>query len=220
MNNFDHHNYAGNFIRPEKPLNSPIPEHPDQDAPVRRSIMSIPVVRIIAIILLVAFVLYFLYTVCLHPMHKLNLRLALARHCVIKISVRSYWNGGSTTYYTLIIYMDENAFAIGKGYPEPSKLDYYKVEGDVIYIYSEVSKEWYETNLDDDEDTIFSAGMFDRKNYEWAKGKLFVWKYKDRDIYFKHRFGNFKFTFGYGYGEIVLEFKRIGFRHLDVPREK
>ena len=223
MRSFDHNRFDINSSGTENPWDRTVLERPDVDAPVKKSITSIPLVRFLVIVLLVALLLYFLYTVCVHPIHKLNLSLLLAKHCVIKITVKTYPFFGNVNQayanktYTLIVYIDENAFAIGDGYPDAKDLKYYKLVDGELYAYSEAGKQWYLSTDNDETDPTFSAEMFDRGNYKWAKGKLFVWQYKDRDIFFEHRFGNFKFTYNYGYGDMVIEFKRIGITHLDPP---
>ena len=221
MRSFDHNRFDINSHGTENPWDKTVLERPDLDAPVRKSIMSIPIVRFLAIVLLAALLLYLLYTVCVHPIHKLNLSLLLAKHCVIKVTVEtSPFYGNVYKTYTLIIYVDENAFAVGNGYPDAKNLKYYKLIDGELYAYNEASKQWYPSTDSGDADSTFSAEMFDRSNYKWAKGKLFVCQYKDRDIFFEHRFGNYKFTYNYGYGDMVIEFKRIGITHLDTPWEE
>jgi hypothetical protein len=221
MPEFDHNSFDVSSRKANNPWESVQGERSNVDAPPRKSLTDIPLVRIIAIILLAAILIYFLYTVLLHPIHKLNLRLLFAKHCIIKVTATAYaFIGSKSEYYTLILYLDQNAFAIGEGYPNAKNLKYYKLVGEELYTYNEESGEWYEADESDDEESLFADGMFKRKNYKWAKGKLFVWRYKDSDMYFKHRFGKFTFTQKYGYGEVVLEFKRISMRHLEAPWEK
>lgn len=221
MRRVNDNNFDTRFNREENPWDSSF-KRPEVDAPVcvKSPITSSPIVRVLAIVLIVVVVLYFLYAVCVHPIYKLNLRLLFAKHCVIKVIARSYSNGIYQAR-TLIIYIDEDAFAIGSSYPaEKEHLDYYKMINGVLHEYNKATGEWQETYDDAGTDTLFSADMFDRNNYTRVKGKLFLWQYKDDDIYFKRGFGSFKFIYEYTYGEVTVEFKRIGMRHLDLPWEE
>ncbi len=219
MRDFDPYEARANRV--DNPWDSSF-KRPDVDAPVRvkRPITRSPIVRVLAIVLLVVIVLYFLYAVCVHPIYKLNLSLLFAKHCVIKVIVKSYSNR-IYKVQTLIIYTDEDAFALGSGYPaEKEDLDYYKTINGILHKYDKATEEWQETYDDGGTDTLLSVDMFDRSNYTRVKGKLFLWQYKDKDIYFKRGFGSFKFIYEYNYGEVTVEFKRIGITHLNPPWEE
>ena len=98
---------------------------------------------------------------------RLKLKLMFAKHCVIEIKVRNYWGGGDNSKI-LIVYLDQEVFAIGEGYPDTKNLKYYKLIDDVLYEYSEPAGEWYESYNNNGESDIFTEDMFDRKNYQKA----------------------------------------------------
>jgi len=214
---FDNNNFNIPSNRAENPWDSNFGARSGVDAPPRPAPTVSPLVKILAIILLVGILLYFLYTILIHPIDKLNLKLMNAKHCVISVTVSNNWGGGDYRKI-LIVYLDQEIFAIGDGYPKTKNLKYYKVIDDELYQYSEAANEWYESFNNNGDSDIFTADMFERKNYKWAKGRLFVWQYKDTEIFFKHRFGKFKFTYNYdAYNDVIIEFKKISTKHLPTP---
>ena len=218
MPNFDNNNF--NIRGAENPWDTNFSAGTGVDALPRPERTVSPLVRIIAIILLAALLIYLLYTLLVHPIDRLKLRLMFAKHCVIEVKARNYWGGGDSSNI-LIVYLDQEVFAIGEGYPDTKNLKYYKLIDDVLYEYSEEAGEWYESYNNNGESDIFTEDMFDRKNYQKAMGHLFIWQYKDTGITFHHRSGKFKFMYSeYPYGDVTIEFKKISLKHLPTPFEE
>jgi hypothetical protein len=217
--NFDNNNFNVQGGRSENPWDTNFGAGTGVDAlpPPERTVS--PLVRILAIILLAALLIYFLYTIIVHPVDRLKLRLMLAKHCVIEIKVRDYWGGGDSSKI-LIIYIDQEIFAMGDGYPNTRNLKYYKLIDDVLYEYSEEAGEWYESYNNNGDSDIFTEDMFVRKNYQWADGHLFAWRYKGTDMILKCRFGKFKFEIDYSGYDVTIEFKKISPWHLSTPFEE
>ncbi len=223
MANFDHYNFDIRSVQGENRWRSQIPERRDVDAPVRKSIFDNPVVRIVAIVLLVALALGCIYTIVVHPIYRLQLRLASAKYFEIKVdSVYSYWQFSfyisGTDHATIQVYADQNAFAIINESNVPER--YYKIIDGVLHEYNDLTKDWEKAEDEKQEDSSFYAGIFDRHNYKYSINKLFAWQYKDSDLYFKSSFGKFKFIHETGINETTMTFKHFDWDRHTPPWEE
>ncbi len=223
MANFDQNNFN---IRPghaQSPWDSPAPERRDVDAPVRKSIFRIPIVRILAIILLISLALCCIYTLFVHPIHRLNLKLRQAEYYEVRIVTRySYWENSTyksgTDYATVKVYVDQNAFVYSSG---PADDDaYYKVVDGVLYKYDRWFEEWETASEHEQATYSLYAGVFDRRNYKYAKDRLFAWRYQDSKLYFKGTFGNFKFIHEGSEGTSTMKFACIERDPRTLPWEE
>jgi hypothetical protein len=186
-------------------------EQPDVDAPVqyRRPFMSIPIVRILALILAVLFALYLLYAIFVHPVNKLNFRLLLQQNCTMTLHISLRHGHGHVSGQTEML-LDGNLIAIAESYyTDPYSYVYIEMNGDEIMVHDFVLGDWdhmdYEEYLLRNGESAASDGyfqkLFDRRNYERVRGKLFTWKIKDdvdmgymRDVQFRRKAGKFTFS--------------------------
>lgn len=186
-------------------------EHPIVDAPAqyRRPFMSIPIVRILALVLAVFFALYLLYAIFVHPINKLNFRLFLQQNCTMTLHISLRHGHGHVSGQTEML-LDGNLLAIAESYyTDPYSYVYIEMNGDEIMVHDFVLGDWdhmdYEEYLSRNGESAASDGyfqkLFDRRNYERVRGKLFAWKIKDdvdmgymRDVQFRRKAGKFTFS--------------------------
>ncbi len=204
--------YNFRLERPQGPWIPQSPERRDVDAPVRKSIFRIPIVRILAIVLLASLALCCIYTLLVHPIHRLNLRLRQAEYYEVAIVTRySYWKNSTyesgTDSATIKVYADQNAFVYSSG---PADNDaYYKVVDGVLYKYDRWFEEWETASEREQATYSLYAGVFDRRSYKYAKDRLFAWHYQDSKLYFKGTFGKFKFIHEGSEGTSTMTFEHI-----------
>ena len=183
-------------------------EQPIVDAPAqyRRPFMSIPIVRILAFVLVVVFALYLLYAIFVHPVNKLNFRLLLQQNCTMTLHISLRHGHGHVSGQTEML-LDGNLLAIAESYyTDPYSYVYIEMSDDEIMVHDFVLGDWdhidYETYLlmNGESDTSNDAfiKLFDRRNYERVKGKLFTWKIRDdvdtgymHDVQFRRKAGKF-----------------------------
>lgn len=183
-------------------------ERPDVDAPVRykRPAFSIPAVRIFAFALAVVFALSLLYAVFVHPVDKLNIRLLLQQNCTMTFHVKLRHGFGYASGQTEML-LDGNLLAIAESYyTDPYSYVYIEMKDDEIMVHDFALGDWdhidYETYLlmngESDSSNDAFIKLFDRRNYERVKGKLFTWKIRDDvdtgymlDVQFRRKAGKF-----------------------------
>lgn len=210
--------YNFRLERPQGPWIPQSPERRDVDAPVRKSIWRIPIVRILAIVLLVSLALGCIYAIVGHPIYRLQLRLASAKYFEIKVdSVYNNFFISGTEHATIKVYADQNAFTILNESNVPQ--GYYKIVDGVLHKYNDLTKDWEKAEDEKQEDPSFYAGIFDRQNYKYAKDRLFAWQYQDSDLYFKSSFGKFKFIYDTGTNTIYMTFEHFDWDHHTPPWE-
>lgn len=223
MANFDQHNYDIRSARAENPWSAPSPERRDVDAPVRKSLWHIPIVRILAIVLLVSLALCCLYTTLVHPIYRLQLRLLPAKYFEIDVVTNyNYWNNSmyysGTDHATIQVYVDQNAFVIKNG--SSGSEEYYKVVDGVLYKSNKWTDGWEKAEDDEQASSSFYAGLLERRNYKYATDRLFAWRYQDSDLYFKSTFGKFKFIYESSTGETKMTFGHFDLTHHTPPWEE
>jgi hypothetical protein len=188
----------------------------DEDRPRKRMPLAI---KIILWVLLGAIALYSAYAFFVHPVDELRVRLAFAQSC--RITITEPTTGGyqnETTEH--IIEIDGNVIAITS---EGSK-QYYVIEDDKTYEYRESSNgEWYKIEVYSGSFSGSSADidfMLDRSNYKRAAWwKPFTWCAENGNIEVSRVMGKIKYTLYTGLvkRKQTIVFDRIGITKIDRP---
>ncbi len=189
--------------------------------------------KIISWVLLISVVLGISYAIFVHPVHKLNLSLFLGRSYEMEIVAPT---GRHTT-----IKVDGNLISVKEGSYEEI---YYETDGENFYIYRrDASGKWVRKKTAENALVIGSSSgndfsldvLFDRRNYEKAKGKPGVWRIKDGVnkggfdvIEFQHLLTQYKITAHKGYvydnwssyAYMTITIDHIGTTKITPPWEK
>lgn len=225
MFDFDRKDIGPDIDVKDNVFGTSLPDRRDTDAPVRitRSAANIPIVKALAFILLVSLVLWLSYTLFVHPINKLNLQLWLSKNCTAEIYVQYIYDNYSVTGKGTVK-IDENLFTVKIEDPFPQELTYYKSIDGELYSYSNESREWQKEDTDGFDDYSFLPELFKRKNYERVKGKQATWRVKAgvdvgrmEDLEFRHRSGDFTFTWSEGKFNFTVTVTDIGKTHVDEP---
>ncbi len=147
----------------------------------RRRTASMWFLGVVKWILLIVLVLGFVYTVLIHPVNKLKLRILLGDSYTMNLKAFNYntfaWQSvGQIKVDGNLIYISYNGNRI-----------YYEVDGETIYEYKMIDGGWEKEKIDEqiiafgdsEEDAVDLSVLLDRRNYRWAKEKLFVCRIKD-----------------------------------------
>ena len=230
-NNFGQRNFDLNTAGAGNPWESVGHERPDLDAPVsyKRPLLSIPIVRILVFILAIFFALYLLYAVFVHPVNKLNFRLLLQKNCTMTMRVSMRHGLGYASGQTTM-YLDGNLFAVAEvNSKDPHTFVYIEMADDKITVHDFVLGDWY--HMDYEEYLFINGGsadsvddfqkLFDRRNYERVRGKLFAWEIKDDvdmgtiyDVQFRRKLGKFTITWKEFETEYTVIFESFGWADL------
>lgn len=185
-----------------------------------------PLVKVFRRVMSVALCVIALFILLVHPINRFKFCYFLTQNCRITVavdpglseSVVKIHNG----YIHVVTTIENYDFSAGGIYMSEDE-EYYKIDGDQTYVYSDLWRKWMPQNMvGEDDGGEFTAikKILDRRNYEF---KEFKWRikedvdtgeYKDVNI----EFGlNLKISCTYKGMKLTFIFDKIGFTRVDPP---
>ena len=208
-------------IRRDDNLKDPEPERADKDREYNDKRTSLTF-KIVKWALVVAVLLYLLYTVCVHPVDKLRLGIALGGSCEIRILVYQGLGSGEAT-----LKIDGNLMSITQGHS--GSTEYYEIDGDSIYTYELSSNgEWKRVFVSSASESVTGNAFINilkGKNYERKEGSFSSYRIKDdvdigsfKKVEFQRTGGKPVLTISdYDHTYYTLIFNRIGITRVTPP---